>query len=500
MAMTLPAAALTPDASVTSAAAAAMDKPTSAPEGTGNEDTLGTLFGKALAQQLQSTPPAATQPSALWTGYATPPPLPVLAQSLALLPQNTAGPAASPLPTEQLPPDGLTEAPHVTGGLPTERLMTTGLDNSLTECIATAAAQPLPAAHQSEALLSVEPVVPAQADPTASAEPEETQPLAADDWAHWLAQLFPAAPVLQALPSEWQPSSSASGLTVSAAKLEAVGWLDEQESNPLISATPVEPLGMVVTDPSANHAAASSPVAFEWPPAEVAQAPLPQAEASGITTALSSTTSQQNSIDLFGPGDAALAAVDEPTRSVSLQVGDALRTSLNTGSPTVQLRLQPDDLGTVRIQLQQTADGQINARFIVERPEALEQLQHQHHDLKLTLKQHGIDLAESTFRLAGMDEEVGRIAARLEGNRGASDSTSGQPNRDAQQNSPFQQSFGQASSQQQPHHQRTAPEQQIPWSGATRSVSTNSRPTSPTDPASPTPLVHEGTGRINLQA
>lgn len=88
-------------------------------------------------------------------------------------------------------------------------------------------------------------------------------------------------------------------------------------------------------------------------------------------------------------------------QQLSQQVAKEVSYSVQNGQPSAQLHLKPEALGQVRVNLNTQADGTLHARFVVETPEALEQLHQQSRELQDTLRQQGIELKQVQFVLAG---------------------------------------------------------------------------------------------------
>jgi hypothetical protein len=83
------------------------------------------------------------------------------------------------------------------------------------------------------------------------------------------------------------------------------------------------------------------------------------------------------------------------------QVADVAIESLKQKQSSIKMRLNPDALGQVDIQLQTTAPGEITARLLVESPEALQQLQADLHALKDAFSKQGLTLTYAEVILKG---------------------------------------------------------------------------------------------------
>jgi flagellar hook-length control protein FliK len=161
-----------------------------------------------------------------------------------------------------------------------------------------------------------------------------------------------------------------------------------------------------------------------------------------------------------------------PTR----QVGDTLAAMANHGKHSVNLNLNPETLGSVRINLQYGANsGQVSARFVVERPEALAQLQAQTEQLMQTLSDQGIKLDRVDWVLAGqamahttgsrVDATMQTFSGQLAQQEQGSSNTANQQHPQQQSNSHAHSSSfmgGDSSGQQQPSPQGQAHASAVP--------------------------------------
>jgi septal ring factor EnvC (AmiA/AmiB activator) len=72
----------------------------------------------------------------------------------------------------------------------------------------------------------------------------------------------------------------------------------------------------------------------------------------------------------------------------------------------MQIQLNPEDLGHMRIQIKQLGEGQVSARLVVERPEAVEQVKTQLQDLQRNLEQQGLKMDKIEVVLAGANSQA----------------------------------------------------------------------------------------------
>lgn len=105
--------------------------------------------------------------------------------------------------------------------------------------------------------------------------------------------------------------------------------------------------------------------------------------------------------ELNGPAPVEVTAKGQPDKTAVDQVSDEVEAMTNHGRHQVNLNLNPENLGSIRINLQRGADGQMNARFVVERPEAMAQLQANSQELTDKLAGQGITLNRVDWVLAG---------------------------------------------------------------------------------------------------
>ena len=100
----------------------------------------------------------------------------------------------------------------------------------------------------------------------------------------------------------------------------------------------------------------------------------------------------------------------DPSKYLTQQLTDATlqgiediaagTTSAIEGS-MVTLQLRPDELGSVRVRINRSVDGIVNARFVVERGDALELMKSSAGKLAQALNDHGLEVGEIDFKLAG---------------------------------------------------------------------------------------------------
>jgi|GEM_PF-3357128 len=109
------------------------------------------------------------------------------------------------------------------------------------------------------------------------------------------------------------------------------------------------------------------------------------------------------------PGQAGQAARFTP-HTVQHLAGRIAQTAAD-GGRTVDLRLDPAELGRVRVRLEMSADNSVRALLTAERPDTLAELQRTARDLVRALEDAGLDLAENGLEFSlsegGDDEDSG---------------------------------------------------------------------------------------------
>ena len=89
------------------------------------------------------------------------------------------------------------------------------------------------------------------------------------------------------------------------------------------------------------------------------------------------------------------------------QVASGIQSAYDSANKTMQIQLNPEDLGHMRIQIKQVGEGQVSARLVVERPEAVEQVKTQLQDLQRNLEQQGLKMDKIEVILAGASNPTG---------------------------------------------------------------------------------------------
>jgi hypothetical protein len=93
--------------------------------------------------------------------------------------------------------------------------------------------------------------------------------------------------------------------------------------------------------------------------------------------------------------------VEQGIQPLGLQVVRGIQSAYDSASKTMQVQLNPEDLGHMRIQIKQVGEGLVSARLVVERPEAVEQVKTQLQDLQRSLEQQGLKMDKIDIVLAG---------------------------------------------------------------------------------------------------
>ncbi len=88
------------------------------------------------------------------------------------------------------------------------------------------------------------------------------------------------------------------------------------------------------------------------------------------------------------------------------QVASGIQSAYDSTNKTMQIQLNPEDLGHMRIQIKQVGEGQVSARLVVERPEAVEQVKTQLQDLQRNLEQQGLKMDKIEVVLAGANSQA----------------------------------------------------------------------------------------------
>ncbi|MFN9691577.1 MAG: flagellar hook-length control protein FliK [Vampirovibrionales bacterium] len=94
------------------------------------------------------------------------------------------------------------------------------------------------------------------------------------------------------------------------------------------------------------------------------------------------------------------------------QVASGIQSAYDSTNKTMQIQLNPEDLGHMRIQIKQIGEGQVSARLVVERPEAVEQVKTQLQDLQRNLEQQGLKMDKIEIVLAGANSQGSADASK----------------------------------------------------------------------------------------
>jgi flagellar hook-length control protein FliK len=127
------------------------------------------------------------------------------------------------------------------------------------------------------------------------------------------------------------------------------------------------------------------------------------AAALGMDGAGASNAAARHGAPVFAP----------PAEQVALQFSRAL----NSGSDHITIRLQPESLGRVDVQLELTKDGRLTAMFVADRPETLDMLQRDARILERALNDAGLraDASGLSFNLRGEGGDLPKFANELGG-------------------------------------------------------------------------------------
>jgi hypothetical protein len=83
------------------------------------------------------------------------------------------------------------------------------------------------------------------------------------------------------------------------------------------------------------------------------------------------------------------------------QITEGVKTAYHRANKTMEIQLNPADLGHMRIQIKQIGEGHISARLLLERGEAVNQITEQVQNLKANLEQQGLKVENIEVILAG---------------------------------------------------------------------------------------------------
>jgi len=145
------------------------------------------------------------------------------------------------------------------------------------------------------------------------------------------------------------------------------------------------------------------PVTFQAAGFDAAPVVNASAAALDVSTEIQSPT--QTAARLGGP------AFTPPAEQVAIQFGRALA----SGADHITIRLQPESLGRVDVQIELAKDGRLTAMFIADRPETLEMLQRDARTLERALNEAGLqaDSDGLSFSLRRDDGEASGFAKQF---------------------------------------------------------------------------------------
>jgi flagellar hook-length control protein FliK len=96
------------------------------------------------------------------------------------------------------------------------------------------------------------------------------------------------------------------------------------------------------------------------------------------------------------------------------QAVQGVQSAYDSANKTMQLQLNPEDLGSLRIQIKQMGEGLISARMVVEHPEALNKLQDQLNDMQRHLESQGVKVEKMEVVLAGANSQASKDSSEGE--------------------------------------------------------------------------------------
>jgi flagellar hook-length control protein FliK len=258
-----------------------------------------------------------------------------------------------------------------------------------------AAATAAPASAQAAAAAEAAQAAAPQADPAVLVPAQPAPVLSA-------AKASPGAATGQAPPMPSQDAEATQDAAPDAPAPSDSTADGEAEPAPALATLSASSAGKPATDPSAGLAPSAGPAAASGPsgtvpvlaPGLAPTAADPSADASDRAT-----------------GDAPQGAAAPPP-APAIQVAVALRNaaSLDSGQ-SFTLRLQPERLGTVEVKLEIDAKGRATASFVADRPEALQLLQRDSHQLVAALKQAGVEADPGALSFGLRDGNAGGEAS-----------------------------------------------------------------------------------------
>ena len=96
------------------------------------------------------------------------------------------------------------------------------------------------------------------------------------------------------------------------------------------------------------------------------------------------------------------------------QAVQGIQSAYDSANKTMQLQLNPEDLGSLRIQIKQMNEGLISARLVVEQPDALNKMQDQVNDMQRHLESQGLKVDKIEVVLAGANSQASKDSAEGE--------------------------------------------------------------------------------------
>ncbi len=116
-------------------------------------------------------------------------------------------------------------------------------------------------------------------------------------------------------------------------------------------------------------------------------------------------------VNPIGEGTQPKALNLSPLASQAVQ---GIQSAYDSANKTMQLQLNPEDLGSLRIQIKQMNEGLISARLVVEQPDALNKMQDQVNDMQRHLESQGLKVDKIEVVLAGANSQASKDSAEGE--------------------------------------------------------------------------------------
>jgi hypothetical protein len=220
------------------------------------------------------------------------------------------------------------------------------------------------------------------------------------------------------------------------------------------------PAGQRVGEPSSpGHPALAAPLAaLSMGDAEAGKNPIKFEPAPEPATASIRSDVPQTTLSGTGPSSPLHSGQDQPALPVDRaaptdQIVPALVSTLKTadGTASVTVRLQPPELGQVRIRIDQTTVGPAHINITTERPETLQLLQRDEPRLQQALDQAGVSSAGRTitFQVVTQEQTVATASRPDSMTSDSSDSGQGQSGGTWRQNEDSQSNFSDGSAPDQ---------------------------------------------------